>query len=357
MNEPCKFSIIVPSCNVGKYIGDTIASLLAQTYSNWECLLMVEESTDNTLEICRQAVEKDTRFRLFTAPRSGSCSVPRNSGMKNATGDYVLFVDGDDWIEKNTLETFAQAIARHGQLDFIAAAANEYLEDDSGNRTFSRKWFNYRPEDNDRIMTGKEAVVYVGKHMIIPLAPVWQTLYRLDFLRAHNMSYIPGSTMEDEEWSPRVLFLAEKLCVLDFPFYCYRRRSSSTTTARKAPDLHSAALGMKSLFAFYVQHKAEVTPDIAFVWQRSWLTIFFRSFFYPPFAAHATDVKRREELKILFQDDGMDNFNQLIRIASFPKRVAAIFIRLGRWTTIPACLFFKYIYYPLLDAKTTAYQK
>ena len=126
------FSIIVPCCNVARYVDEMVASIHEQTYGDFECLLMYEESTDNTLELLQKAVEADHRFKLFTAPRSGSCSVPRNSGMKEAKGDYVLFVDGDDWIEKDSLERFAAAIKEHGEVDLVAAAATEYREDDDG---------------------------------------------------------------------------------------------------------------------------------------------------------------------------------------------------------------------------------
>ena len=352
-NRTIFFSIIVPCCNVARYIDDMVVSVREQTYGHFECLLMYEESTDNTLELLQKAVDADSRFRLFTAPRSGSCSVPRNSGMREAKGDYVLFVDGDDWIEKDSLERFAMAIAEHGHVDLIAAAGSEIREYDDGRQEYTCKRFNYLPEDDGKILTGKEATVRVGKMHVLPYPVVWLYLHRLEFLRKNNMSFIPHITDEDEDWTPRVLFLAEKILVMDYAFYDYRRRNGSVSTSLKVRDLHGMGLVMRSLFAFYAKHKAEVTVDIAQVWQRSWLSLFFLIFFEPRNQRGITESVRRTELNNLLDGDGLSNFKNFMKLANLPKRVATPLILLGRWFTLPACLYFKLIYYPLVKFRKT----
>ena len=351
-NQHILFSIIVPCCGVAKYVSKTIDSIRVQTYTHFECLLMYEESTDNTLELLQKAVEADSRFRLFTAPKSGSCSVPRNTGMKEAKGDYALFVDGDDWIETDSLERFAKAIETHGEVDLIAAAGSEIREYDDGRQEFSCKRFNFLPEDDGKIFTGKEATVRVGKLHDLPYPVVWLYLHRLEFLRKNNMSFIPGITDEDEDWTPRVLFLAEKVLVMDYAFYDYRRRGGSVSTSLKVRDLHGMGLVMRSLFAFYTEHKAEVTAEIAQVWQRSWLSLFFLIFFEPRNQRGITECVRRTELRNLLAGDGLSNFKSFMKLANLPKRVAAPLILLGRWFTVPVCLYFKLVYYPLVKIRT-----
>ena len=347
-NRTIFFSIIVPCCNVARYIDDMVVSVREQTYGHFECLLMYEESTDNTLELLQKAVEADSRFRLYTAPRSGSCSVPRNTGMKEAKGEYVLFVDGDDWIEKDSLERFANAIAEHGDVDLIAAAGSEIHEYDDGRHEYTCKRFNFLPEDDGKIFNGKEATVRVGKLHALPYPVVWLYLHRLDFLRKNKMSFIPSITDEDEDWTPRVLFLAEKILVMDYAFYDYRRRGGSVSTSLKVRDLHGMGLVMRSLFAFYSEHKAKVTTDIAQVWQRSWLSLFFLIFFEPRNQRGITENVRRTELRNLFEGEGLDNFKSFMKLANFPKRIATPLILLGRWFTLPVCLYFKLFYYPLV---------
>jgi glycosyltransferase involved in cell wall biosynthesis len=342
------FSIIVPCCEVSRFVNDMVVSIQEQTYDNFECLLMYEESKDNTLELCQKAVDADARFKLFVAPRSGSCSVPRNTGLKEAKGDYVLFVDGDDWIEKDSLERFAKTIKEHGDVDLVAAAASEIREYDDGRQEFTCKRFNYLPEDDGKIFTGKEATIRVGKLHVLPFPVVWLYLHRLEFLRNNKMSFIPSITDEDEEWTPRVLFMAEKVLVMDYAFYDYRRRNGSVSTSLKVRDLHGMGLVMRSLFAFYIEHKAEVTLEIAQVWQRSWLSLFFLIFFEPRNQRGITETVRRTELKKLLAGDGLDNFKSFMKLANLPKRIAAPLILLGRWFTLPVCLYFKLVYYPLV---------
>ena len=346
------FSIIVPCCNIGRYVDDMATSIREQTYRDFECLLMVEESKDNTLELCQKAVDADSRFRLFVAPKSGSGSVPRNTGMKEAKGDYVVFVDGDDWIEKDALERFAKAIDEYGDVDLIAAAANEYHEDDDGHQEFACKRFNYLPEDDGKIFTGKEATVRVGQLSALPYPAIWLIASKLDFLRKYQLSFIPGIICEDEDWTPRALFLAEKVLVMDYCFYNYRRRPGSSMTSLTVRDLHAVALVMRSLFAFYTEHKKEVTPDIAKVWQRNWLSLFFLCFFEPRNQYGITEAIRKKELRNIFAGSGLTNFKNFMKLANLPKRIASPLILLGRWFTLPACLYFKLIYYPLVKLRS-----
>ena len=356
MNNTIKFSIIVPCCNVGDYILPLVKSIREQTYTNFECLLMIEESTDNTLELCQQVVAEDSRFSLSAGPRSGSASLPRNLGIKKATGEYAVFADGDDWLEPDSLERFAAAIEQHGPVDLIEAAASEILEDDNGKLTFDQKRFNYLPEDDGKVMTGKEATVRNGQLHPFPYSAVWMTVYRIDYLRKNNLEFIPGIIHEDNEWCPRILFLAEKVLIMDYSFYNYRRHTSSIMGQLKVRDMASSTALMRSLFAFYAKHQKDVTPDVAFVWQRSWLSLFYYIFFKPENQHGVTETMRKTALKNIFANEGLANFRNFMRIASRPKKIAAPFILFGRWWTLPACLFFKYIYYPLVERRSTQHE-
>ena len=349
-NKTILFSIIVPCCDVARYVDDMVTSIREQTYDNFECLLMYEESKDKTLELLQRAVEADTHFKLYKAPKSGFASMSRNKGIREARGKYVLFIDGDDWIEKDSLERFAKAIAEHGDVDLVAAAATQVNEYDDGTKEFTRKRFNYLPEDDGKIFTGKEATVHIGRLHVLPYSPVWLTLHRLDFLRRNDLQYI-NAYEEDEEWAPRVLFLAEKVLVMNYAFYFHRRRVGSISTSIKVRDLHSVALVMRSLLAFYIQHKHDVTLDVAQVWQRSWLSLFFLVFFYPHNQRGVTETVRKNGLQTLLAGDGLENFKQFMKLANLPKRIATPLILAGRWFTLPVCLYFKLVYYPLIKLK------
>ena len=90
------FSIIVPCCQVARYVDDMVASVRRQSFADWECILSVEDSSDGTLAACEALATSDVRFRLVSGPRSGSPATPRNRGLALAKGRYVVWLDGDD---------------------------------------------------------------------------------------------------------------------------------------------------------------------------------------------------------------------------------------------------------------------
>ena len=102
------FSVIIPAYNASRYIARCIESVKAQAFTDFECIIVNDGSTDDTLALCRSLTEEDARFVLVDIP-NGGVSNARNQGLERATGSYVLFVDADDWVEP----TWLQALSRH----------------------------------------------------------------------------------------------------------------------------------------------------------------------------------------------------------------------------------------------------
>ena len=97
------FSVIIPIYNVEKYINDCIDSVLQQDYKNIEIILINDGSKDNSQLICEKKVKEDSRIRLINK-QNGGLSSARNVGLDNSTGDYILFLDGDDyWDDREAL--------------------------------------------------------------------------------------------------------------------------------------------------------------------------------------------------------------------------------------------------------------
>jgi glycosyltransferase involved in cell wall biosynthesis len=101
--EKYKISVIVPVYNVERYLDKCIESIIGQTYKNLEIILVDDGSTDNGLTTCRQYQKEDTRIQVIHQENAGLVAA-RKTGIMNATGEYIAFVDGDDWIEKKTFE-------------------------------------------------------------------------------------------------------------------------------------------------------------------------------------------------------------------------------------------------------------
>ena len=102
-------SIIVPIYNVEKYLRQCLDSIIAQTYQNFECLLINDGSPDNSADICREYVSKDSRFRYFEKENGGASSA-RNLGIECSGGAYITFIDADDWVDSDYLEVLYNAL-------------------------------------------------------------------------------------------------------------------------------------------------------------------------------------------------------------------------------------------------------
>ena len=122
MNEMPLFTIILSGYQTEPYLQKALDSIENQTFRDFEAICYVEECTDRSLEMCRAMAERDPRFKVATGPKSGSGGPSRNYGMDHASGEYVVFVDGDDWILDNMLEKLAHKLAQTGPLDILAFA-------------------------------------------------------------------------------------------------------------------------------------------------------------------------------------------------------------------------------------------
>lgn len=131
-------SIIVPVYNVEKYLEHCLNSIINQTYKNLEIILVNDGSTDNSLEICESFKQKDSRIKIITKGNGGLSSA-RNEGLKIAKGNYISFVDSDDWID----------------ADFIKALYNNLISTDSDMSTCE---FIRETEPSQFVETKKEKI-------------------------------------------------------------------------------------------------------------------------------------------------------------------------------------------------------
>ena len=122
-----KISIIVPVYKVEQYLPKCINSILAQTYQYWELLLIDDGSPDNSGKICDEFAQKDERIRIFHK-KNGGVSSARNLGLDYAEGDYVMFVDSDDWLSNDCLRVCVHEVEANKldalQFGFISVISN-----------------------------------------------------------------------------------------------------------------------------------------------------------------------------------------------------------------------------------------
>jgi glycosyltransferase involved in cell wall biosynthesis len=121
-------SVIIPTYNYAHFIGQTLDSLLAQTYARWECLVVDDDSTDDTPAVVAGYAERDARIRYLHQPNALQAAA-KNLGMRHAAGDYLQFLDADDLIEPRKLEHQVEYLARHPEVDIVYGDVNYFVED------------------------------------------------------------------------------------------------------------------------------------------------------------------------------------------------------------------------------------
>ncbi len=137
-------SIIIPCYNYGRYLPATIDSLLAQTYSNWECLLINNASSDNTKEVCKRYQSSDKRFQYFETDNKGPAAA-RNKGLREAKGEYIQFLDADDLLEEDKLQVQVDFLQTHRNTDLAYGEVRYFTDENPSLRKLSlwhpdRQW-------------------------------------------------------------------------------------------------------------------------------------------------------------------------------------------------------------------------
>lgn len=202
-------SVIVPVYNVEKYLDRCMASILEQTYTRLEIILVDDGSTDACGAMCDAYARKDSRVRVVHKI-NGGLSDARNAGLAIATGDYVGYVDSDDWIEPDLYERMHQACAAHGAQLAVCRYFSEYRD-----KTVSGG-------DGSVVPLSREALlkIYIGGHdTYVIYNSVWSKLFRRDLVQ--GMVFPKGRNSEDILYTTRAFCRAERAVYLDRCLYHY----------------------------------------------------------------------------------------------------------------------------------------
>lgn len=320
------FSIVVPCCDVEPYVRECLTSITEQSFRNWECLIGFEPSKDRTEDVVREIIAGDERFRVFHGPRSGSCSASRNTGIDMAQGEYVIFLDGDDSIAAESLARIAEKIKAVPGADLYPCAIVAY-EEDTGKREIRNNYTASSPAE----MSGIEASLELERLWGGRYCPMLQlTVFRREFLIEHDLKCIYGLRRQDSEFSPRALYRAKRVVPLHEPFYLYRIRANSVSTASKDPArFHKDwAIITKSRFAFHamVSREPDFDPRLSRCWGNQWISWLFFMWFSPHNVRSIPRQRRLETLRIIFAE-GTGDFDALLKHVNLAKRIAGWWVR------------------------------
>lgn len=210
-------SVIVPVYNTEKYLRKCIESILSQSYRKIELLLINDGSTDSSAEICREYLDKDKRCYYFEK-ENGGLSDARNYGIERATGEYITFVDSDDFLMDQALEKL-HATALLGESDLVVGG---FCYFDSPNfYIFDRKRFGNLPIT---IVEKEFAVNQMDEMFEVPFlcySTAWGKLYKSSLFK--EIRYPLGKYAEDQFTTWKLYLAAEKIAVCNHTIYVYRK--------------------------------------------------------------------------------------------------------------------------------------
>ncbi len=352
MSEHPRFTLIVSGYQNEPYLPKTLDSIAKQTFRDFEAICYVEDSSDKSLELCRDFSQSDSRFKIASGPKTGGVGATRNYGIEHASGEYLVVVDGDDWIVPDMLETLDEKLRTIGVVDVVAfAAISTEVEDFPLDH--AKAISNFDKSCEIGVFSGLEAIRRSGRRGGGFHSFTWLNIYRTAFLREHHLYQQVGWLMEDFGWMPHVFVAAEKLAYVDRKLYIYRRRPGSLTTENMARSASHAVHQFRSLAEFAA--KQNLPEDILTIFSNQWLATLYWFLFHPVTSRKIPDSERRNALKALFADEGRTYFQRLVKLASLPKRIATPLVYLAaRGWQMPAKIYFRQFYYPLVNRRQIA---
>ena len=207
-------SVIVPIYKVEKYLDKCVESIVNQTYKNLEIILVDDGSPDSCPQMCDQWAQKDQRIKVIHK-QNGGLSDARNAGMKIATGEYVAFIDSDDYIACEFVEKLYDTMTKE-QSDIVECAVIKFNEGEVP----AIPNIDSELESFDTNMGLSLLMAEKGFHQY-----VWNKLYKAEL--ALTVDFAKGKLNEDEFWTYQVFGKAKKVTSINLPMYFYLQRSSS----------------------------------------------------------------------------------------------------------------------------------
>lgn len=214
------FSFIVPCFNVEKYIDECINSLLHQTFNHFEVLLINDGSTDGTYQKCLEWAKKDKRVRLFNKKNEG-LSITRNKGIDYANGEYLIFVDSDDYIKPDSLRIFADILDENTEVlitRFIEAFSDgvEYRDENISERIC------INPNKSEAIRWIMEGSYNTW--------PAQKYIVSKKMIEKKKLRFKESFLHEDLDWTTKLCCAANNFKVCYYPWYFHRMERSGSIT-------------------------------------------------------------------------------------------------------------------------------
>ncbi|MCL2283549.1 MAG: glycosyltransferase family 2 protein [Fibromonadales bacterium] len=242
-------SIAIPAYNAEKYIEECLNSILSQTFQNWECIIVNDGSTDNTLGIIESFTTKDNRFSCYSIPNSGSAKIPRDIAISHAKANWIMEIDADDYVNDDVLEKL-YARAMETGVDIV------YLRMRIFNEQKSQYFLPGKDFDMQKILTGKEAVMLT--------MPKWQTgaigIVKRELWNSRSTLNTGIKHMNIDEYDTREMLIKANAVAFEDVIYNYRQHTASITK-KFSIKLFETIITDKMLEDLFSEHFGKGSPQ------------------------------------------------------------------------------------------------
>jgi len=239
-----KISIIVPVYNSAKYLKRCINSLINQTLKEIEIILINDGSTDDSENIIKSY--NDPRIVLISQKNQGQ-SVARNTGLKYAQGEYIGFVDSDDWIDLNFYEKLYQNANQENADIAVANIVRLHKTNRKYYLKYDKKVITQNADEKFRLCDVPDRCY------------VWNKIYKANKLKEKELKFKEGIFFEDVIFTPEALFHLEKLVTVPDTNYFYWRRPGSTVTLNTCKAKNDYKYAEKTMKKFLEEHNIDVS--------------------------------------------------------------------------------------------------
>ncbi len=217
MKKP-EISVVVPVYNVEKYLKQCLDSILVQTFSNIEIICVNDGSTDNSRKILEEYKNKDSRIKIVDK-KNGGLSSARNAGMKVAVGEFISFIDSDDWIEPTMLEKLYESMTTHN-TDITICAVHQFDEqkqkNDDSNKYYTLEYFD--ESFDNKVFSYEDVRPFIMDVCVM----AWNKLYRRSHIDECQAEFPEGLIFEDGPFFFSIFFKTKRVSIVRDFLYNYR---------------------------------------------------------------------------------------------------------------------------------------
>lgn len=310
MNQPF-FSIVIPVYNTVRELERCVDSITVQTFSDYEVILVDDGSTDGSADLCDRLSRSDIRIKTIHK-ENGGCSAARNTGIRAASGRYLMFVDSDDmWDDAEALAKLREIVLSKS-CDIVCFGVGIYNEE--GELEKVRKVLLSEGCGHDKVSVLTE-LIYRNQYF----SACYVRVYERQFLVDNNLFFVEGLLCEDIEWSARVMIHARAIDVYDGHLYKrIQRRSGSQTAAIGEKNVFAILHSIESGVEYAKKHcESEILLDLYFeYWAYQYAMILGFAPIIKDSDVYASFILRLRKFKWLLRYDHVNKVKAVNRLVS-----------------------------------------